>query len=278
MQAVRNETGIPADTLYAWERRYGFPEPGRTRTGQRRYSGRDIVAIRWLRKQTDQGLSISDALALLRRALDDTPARRRPGEDQPVTPTPLEAFRDALFTGNLAAAQERWDELAIATSPDSLLDDVILPTWRGFTGPTVDAMSRERAHSFLLRKVMVLLDQSAPDSGDRAVTVLTGSPMDATIPALALSCALSRAGYRIALPLLDASRASTLAFVSRMPDDTTVILVSLEPDGELLESYRMMTPNRRCMLWWPERPLEEGGDEWLPAGLREVAAALSDPA
>lgn len=278
MQVVRHETGIPADTLYAWERRYGFPKPGRTDTGQRRYSERDIVALRWLRDQTNNGLTISDALALLRRALEDEPPRENAPEPPPRPDSFLKCFRDDLLAGDPAEAQEDWDALALATSPDGLLADVIMPVWADATRADVDALAREQARSFLLRKVMVLLDQSAPDSGTRAAAILIGSLADATVPALALSCALSRAGYRIALPLLDATRANTLAFVSRLPPDTTVIHAGPESDGELLESYRMMHPDRRCLRWWPQVPSANDNGEWLPASLREVAAALAKPA
>lgn len=36
--ALSRATGVPADTLRTWERRYGFPVPERTASGHRRYS------------------------------------------------------------------------------------------------------------------------------------------------------------------------------------------------------------------------------------------------
>ncbi|HYF64498.1 MAG TPA: MerR family transcriptional regulator [Herpetosiphonaceae bacterium] len=64
-KAVVQRTGIPADTLRAWERRYGIPRPSRTRGRHRAYSERDVAQIGWLRRQTEDGLSISQAVALL---------------------------------------------------------------------------------------------------------------------------------------------------------------------------------------------------------------------
>jgi MerR family transcriptional regulator, light-induced transcriptional regulator len=64
-KAVVHRTGIPADTLRAWERRYGIPRPGRTSGRHGAYSERDVAQIGWLRQQTDDGLSISQAVALL---------------------------------------------------------------------------------------------------------------------------------------------------------------------------------------------------------------------
>ena len=47
IKVVLNQTGIAADTLRAWERRYGLPVPQRTQGGHRMYSERDIETIVW---------------------------------------------------------------------------------------------------------------------------------------------------------------------------------------------------------------------------------------
>lgn len=76
-KAVARETGVPADTFRAWERRYGVPRPQRTAGGHRLYSERDMAIIRWLRDRTDEGVNISHAVMLLTNTLDvsaDEPA------------------------------------------------------------------------------------------------------------------------------------------------------------------------------------------------------------
>ncbi|MBI5943320.1 MAG: B12-binding domain-containing protein [Chloroflexi bacterium] len=62
LKVVLNETGLPADTLRAWERRYGLPLPQRTAGGHRLYSQFDIETIRWLLARQAEGLSISHAV------------------------------------------------------------------------------------------------------------------------------------------------------------------------------------------------------------------------
>lgn len=64
IKVVLNQTGIAADTLRAWERRYGLPTPQRTAGGHRLYSERDIETIKWLLAKQDEGLSISRAVDL----------------------------------------------------------------------------------------------------------------------------------------------------------------------------------------------------------------------
>jgi MerR family transcriptional regulator, light-induced transcriptional regulator len=64
LKVVLKETGIAADTLRAWERRYGLPMPQRSAGGHRLYSQRDIETIKWLIKRQAEGLSISRAVDL----------------------------------------------------------------------------------------------------------------------------------------------------------------------------------------------------------------------
>src|SRR5262245_51252308 len=62
LKVVLKETGLAADTLRAWERRYGLPVPQRTAGGHRLYSQRDIEIIKWLMRRQAEGLSISRAV------------------------------------------------------------------------------------------------------------------------------------------------------------------------------------------------------------------------
>lgn len=53
---VERETGLSKDTLRVWERRYGFPQPGRDAHGERTYSPDQIEKLRLLRRLTECGL------------------------------------------------------------------------------------------------------------------------------------------------------------------------------------------------------------------------------
>jgi MerR family transcriptional regulator, light-induced transcriptional regulator len=64
LKAVLRETSLAADTLRAWERRYGLPKPQRTGGGHRLYSQYDIETIKWLMTRQREGLSISRAVDL----------------------------------------------------------------------------------------------------------------------------------------------------------------------------------------------------------------------
>ncbi len=69
LKVVLKETGLTADTLRAWERRYRLPVPNRSAGGHRLYSQRDIETIKWLMKRQTDGLSISRAVDMWKEQL-----------------------------------------------------------------------------------------------------------------------------------------------------------------------------------------------------------------
>lgn len=64
LKVVVQETGLTPDTLRAWERRYGLPQPERSEGGHRLYSQHDIHILKWLIARQEEGLSISNAVDL----------------------------------------------------------------------------------------------------------------------------------------------------------------------------------------------------------------------
>ena len=74
LNLVLQETGIKADTLRAWERRYNLPQPERTEGGHRLFSEYDIETIKWLIARQEDGMRISRAVDLWNNIL-------RGGED-----------------------------------------------------------------------------------------------------------------------------------------------------------------------------------------------------
>jgi len=55
ISAVERETGVSKDTLRIWERRYGFPEPGRDANGERAYTHEHVGKLRVLKRLIDRG-------------------------------------------------------------------------------------------------------------------------------------------------------------------------------------------------------------------------------
>jgi DICT domain-containing protein len=59
---VAERTGIAAGTIRMWEQRYGFPAPGRTPAGYRRYSEDDVKALCQVLALRHRGLSVPAAI------------------------------------------------------------------------------------------------------------------------------------------------------------------------------------------------------------------------
>jgi DNA-binding transcriptional MerR regulator len=76
--AVSRLTGIPADTLRIWERRYHLVDPQRTEKGGRLYSQADVNRLTMIKALVDQGHAISTVANLDTRELNDRLSRARP--------------------------------------------------------------------------------------------------------------------------------------------------------------------------------------------------------
>jgi len=85
LKVVIQETGLKADTLRAWERRYGLPDPQRTPGGHRLYSQYDIEMIKWLMERQKEGLRIHHAVEMWRNFEQ---AGQDPLQEIPVLSTP----------------------------------------------------------------------------------------------------------------------------------------------------------------------------------------------
>jgi DNA-binding transcriptional MerR regulator/methylmalonyl-CoA mutase cobalamin-binding subunit len=55
ISAVERDVGLSKDVLRVWERRYGFPSPGRDANGERLYPGEQVQRLRLIKRLMDQG-------------------------------------------------------------------------------------------------------------------------------------------------------------------------------------------------------------------------------
>jgi DNA-binding transcriptional MerR regulator len=73
--AVSELTGIPPETLRAWERRYATVEPSRTDSGFRLYSEEDVERLLLIKRLSDRGNAIGSIAGLTRDELRERLAR-----------------------------------------------------------------------------------------------------------------------------------------------------------------------------------------------------------
>jgi MerR family transcriptional regulator, light-induced transcriptional regulator len=107
------QTGIPEGTLRMWERRHGFPQPRRSKSGHRRYSEQEVELVRRVAAGREAGLSLSAAIERAGReqsssggSLFASLCRRRPElAPQPVAKRVMIAFSHAIEDEALARAE-----------------------------------------------------------------------------------------------------------------------------------------------------------------------------
>ena len=120
LSKVLQETGIKADTLRAWERRYQLPTPSRSEGGHRLFSAYDIETIKWLQARQQEGMRISQAVdywqELISAGLD--PLEEQPLESQVSRETP---FLDNMLQP-LDSLRSQWIESAINFDQDQALN------------------------------------------------------------------------------------------------------------------------------------------------------------
>jgi len=68
ISAVERETGLSKDVLRIWERRYGFPHPGRDDNAERQYSAGEVAKLRAIKRLMDTGLRPGK---LIRQSLEE---------------------------------------------------------------------------------------------------------------------------------------------------------------------------------------------------------------
>lgn len=185
MRVVTRITGLPADTIRTWERRYGAVVPKRTPGGSRRFSAQDVKRLDLLRRATQRGHRIRD---IARRSVEDL-RKLSSGElleessvNVDSRDAPFAKTRDDYFDAIQAFEARRAGDIltrASALFPTrDFLHDVILPIMRE-TGERWErgelSIAQEHLVSMQVRGVLEsLLRLVSPQRG--APRVLAATP------------------------------------------------------------------------------------------------------
>ena len=213
-KAVVHQTGVPAPTLRAWERRYGILTPRRGENDYRLYSERDIATVSWLRERVDSGMTISQAIALL-RSLEPPRRRGRRTSAGPAlaaaSPAPV---AQPLALGEMSAALLRaftdLDELssrrlimqamAVYCVEDvclSLLTPALVEMGRAWAEGRVSVAVEHFASALIRAQLESLFQISAAEQTGPLVFVGCAPGELHELGALMLALVLRRAGMRV---------------------------------------------------------------------------------
>ena len=95
IRVVSIRTGLPMDTLRAWERRYGFPKPQRRPGSNRRlYAEADVERLVAMARTIDRGYRIGDVVGMPLRELIRLAAENENAARLPSHPADVEGLLD----------------------------------------------------------------------------------------------------------------------------------------------------------------------------------------
>jgi MerR family transcriptional regulator, light-induced transcriptional regulator len=132
---VAQITRIPEDTLRVWERRYHFPQPMRSSGGQRQYLERQVLDLKWVKMQLDQGMRAGQAIQARHIVARGGAIERVLHEPMPPCPKAdplLFSVRSALLEALLVCDSSKAATILTGASErhpvDRLVLDVVGPT------------------------------------------------------------------------------------------------------------------------------------------------------
>jgi DNA-binding transcriptional MerR regulator/methylmalonyl-CoA mutase cobalamin-binding subunit len=215
IQIVTRRTGVSADVLRVWEKRYAVVTPIRSASGRRLYADADIERLRLLVQATRAGRPIGQVAALPTKALvalldDEVPSPPRPRQrgQADAVPTARSAVDDLLE--ECLRAIDDFDAVAldlqlrraiVALSADDFLDAVAVPLVDHLRVHVLDG-SLPRPHGHLahavLRRVLdhVVATATAPlHSRDLVVAPLGAHAHE--LDALVVAAAAAADGWRV---------------------------------------------------------------------------------
>ena len=146
---VEAMTGLSAEVLRQWERRYGFPKPRRTPGGHRLYSAEDVEALKTIKRWLEEGATPK---AAIRRYLA-----------QEVRPEDLgTGLLEALLRGDLAGAEALFRRGLRFWGPEGVLEHLLLPVLRevgeAWHRGEIGVAEEHLASTFLRARLQELLD------------------------------------------------------------------------------------------------------------------------
>lgn len=129
IRVVANRTGIAADTLRVWERRYGFPRPERRPGGSRVYSEDDVARLLLVNRALAAGYRPNEVVPLPRSELEKIVGR------MPAAPAPagavgavtVDAITDALVADDVDRVRSLLRAGALLHGPKAFVTELAHP-------------------------------------------------------------------------------------------------------------------------------------------------------
>ena len=242
---LARRSGVSADLLRVWERRYGLLAPARTAGGYRLYSADDEARVRSMRAHIAQGLSAAEAAQLARETTAAAPQSSAPTDHAAALWSALDGFDDA-------GAQAAFDRLVATFSIETVAATAILPYLRTLGERWSDgdaSVAQEHFATGLLRARLLALARGWDRGGGPRALLACPSGERHDLGLIILGLALRDRGWRITFLGPDTPVETLAAAADQLAPDV-VVLASLtrEPLAEAAAEIAQMASSRPILL------------------------------
>jgi len=277
---VARYTGLSADVIRTWERRYHVVTPMRSPTGRRLYSDRDIERLRLLAHAARAGRSIGqiaglDEVVLAKLVNDLAGAHPGPEPDESGPPRSLSLCLKAIEAFDIVELDAELRRAAIALSADTFIDTLVVPlhaTVVNCTRAGTLHTAHERVVGAVLRRVLDrIVDAATPSLSDPDLIVSTPLGQTRELGALVVAATAAAEGWR---PLYLGSGLSAEA-IAEVTMNTPARAVALSL-GDLPSDHLIPRELRRLrsLLATTVPILVEGAPHAHGGMLREIGAVV----
>jgi DNA-binding transcriptional MerR regulator/methylmalonyl-CoA mutase cobalamin-binding subunit len=261
--AVTKLTGLSADVVRVWERRYGAIRPARTEGGSRLYSEAEVSRLRRLRQATEKGHSIGQVAKLSETDLVQLIGEWQQRANAPDPYTALrERFLEAIARLDVVTADLELSRAATLFPARSLIKNVV--------APILDEVGERWAHkefgvahehvaTGLLRNLLSALFRLYPPT-EHAETIVMATPAGERHEFGLLLAALLAAtrGWRVVylgadLPAEEIARTIRLT-KSRYLGLSVIASDNAETGKELEELARLLSSQTRVWIGGEDAP------------------------
>jgi DNA-binding transcriptional MerR regulator len=262
---LARRSGVSADLLRAWERRYALLEPSRSPGGYRLYSADDEARVRLMRAHLAQGLSAAEAARLAREAPAGPLQNGGPADLAGALWSALDAFDDA-------GAQAAFDRLVATFSLEAVAATAILPYLRALGDRWRDgdaSVAQEHFATGVLRARLLGLARGWDRGGGPRALLACPSGERHDLGLIILGLALHDRGWRVTFLGPDTPIQTLAAAADQLAPDV-VVLSSLtrEPLAAAVTEIARMAASRPVLLAGPgaDAELAERSSARLLAG------------
>jgi DNA-binding transcriptional MerR regulator/methylmalonyl-CoA mutase cobalamin-binding subunit len=183
MRLVSARTGLSADVLRVWERRYGVVKPTRSPGGQRWYTEADVARLRLLARAVECGRNISSVAHLGEDALEEVVRQEEASQLARTTEHPLATqpyLADAIGAVeslNGTALEITLRQAALRLSIDELLNGLLTPLTHTigdrWAARRLSAAHEHLATTVIRRLLSWITQQHTPAPGAAAIVITT---------------------------------------------------------------------------------------------------------